>query len=1040
MSGVNERVISQLQRIFGDRIRVDRIERKLYSYDIGALPSLIKPFVPVGLAGAVVRPMSEAEVVQLVMLADRERIQLVPRGSSTSGYGGVLPAKGAVVMDLSGMNRLVHVDGSKKVVRVQSGMIWEQLQRQINKQGLDLRLYPTSTPASTVGGWLAQGGSGIGSYEYGQFKENVLAARVVMPSGEIREFSGQELADYIADAEGITGIITEVTLRVRDLEPEVHRAVAFKDAKSLGDALKDISGKKLPIWSITFLNPESLRLKKKLPHKHGHPYEEANPHVVPVLPEAFVVLIAYPASRRSVIDKALAAIIKANKGEELSLDAAEHEWDLRFAPMRLKRIGPSIIPTEVIVPVETLTQVLVDIEHKIKQPFIMEGMVGKGDKVTILGFVPHDERSFAYNLAFALALSVIEIAKKHGGTAYSTGLYFKREAKSVLGAARYQKLSGYKAKVDPKNLFNPNKIVGSGLISTIMGLVAAFEPLIRPIANAATAPTGDLAERTKDKNGIPGSVAFFATACARCGYCVSTCEQFSGRGWESHSPRGKYAYLREILAGREKFSQEMVPKFLMCTTCEVCNTRCQLNIPVEHNWMAMRGKLINEEKRMTFPPMEMIAASLRGQKNIWAGKREKRADWVPEEIRPKIKEKADVMYFAGCTASFVNSDVAKSTVRLLDKAGIEFTYLGTDEACCGIPMKVSGKWDVFEEIFEHNVAEAKKRGAKTIVTSCPACGLVWKELYAELARKKKIDYTFEIKHYSEIAAEALAKGNLKFDHEIKERIAFHDSCHAGRAQGIYEPPRELIAAIPGVELVEMEHNRENGLCCGSVLTLIGEPPVAPILGGNRVQEAIDVKADRMLALCPCCQVQLRASVKANKMEMPVTDLARFIAKGLGFETEDKTEYSLEMWGYFEKFIDLMFPEKMARVMAALFPQMFANMPPGMVPMMNAMKYIPGGLKLMEKMMPMMMPMLVPGIMPKVMPDMLAEVSRIVGPLPQDMEELMPDLLPKTMDSLMPNMLPLLVPHITPMMIEYIKTGRVPVTSAAAEIAATKEKK
>lgn len=1041
MSVVNEKVASRLQQIFGDRMKVDPVERKMYSYDVGALPSLIKPFVPAGVAGAVVRPMEEAEIVELVTLAKQEKLQLVPRGSSTSGYGGVLPAKGAVVVDLSGMIKVIAVDSTKKIVRVQPGIIWEQLQKQINKQGLDLRLYPTSLPASTVGGWLAQGGSGFGSYEYGEFKNNVLAARVVMPSGELENFSGQELADYIADAEGITGIITEVTLSVRDLLPEVHRAFAFKDSKSLGDALKAISKKKLPIWSITFLNPESLKLKKRLPHKHGHPYEEANPHIVPVLPEAYVMIIAYPEPRRSAIETALAGIMKTNQGEELSSEAAEHEWDLRFAPMRLKRIGPSIITSEVIVSTQNLTDVLNDIAKKIKQPFIAEGMVGKGDKVTILGFIPHDERSLAFNPAYALALSVIKIAKKYAGTAYSTGLYFKGEAKNIFGEDRYQKLTRYKAKVDPENLFNPNKVIGFGFINLIMGLASTFEPLIRPIANAAIAPTGDLSERTQENKGIPGSVAFFATACARCGYCVSTCEQYSGRGWESHSPRGKYAYLREVLAGREKFNQEMVNKFLLCTTCEVCNTRCQLNIPIEHNWMAMRGQLIQEDKRMTFPPFEMMAASLRGEKNIWAGKRENRANWIPEEIKPRIKEKADVLYFAGCTASYVNSDVAISTVRILDKAGIDFSYMGSDEACCGIPMKVSGKWDLFEEIFEHNVAEAKKRGAKTIVTSCPACGLVWKELYAGLARKRGIDYPFEIKHYTEVVAEALAKGDLKFEHEINAKIAFHDSCHAGRAQGIYEPPRKLISAIPGVELVEMEHNRENGLCCGSVLTLIGETPVAPKLGGMRIQEAIDVNADALLALCPCCEVQLRTAAKANDMDIPITDLARFIAKGLGFETEDKTAYSLEMWGYFEKFILLMYPENMAKVMGAMFPQMFANMPLGMVPMMKAMKYIPGGLALMGKMMPVMMPMLVPRIMPKVMPDMLAEVSRRVGPLPKDMEELMPDLLPQTMDSLMPNLLPQLVPFITPLMIKYIKTGRIPAAVyEGSDSAATKNKK
>lgn len=1023
MSAVNDAIMVKLTGIFQDRVKFDRIERKLYSYDVGALPSLIKPFVPVGLAGAVVRPSNEEEIVRLVRLAVADNLPLVARGSSTSGYGGVMPAEGAVVVDMSGMNKVIRIHSEQKSVTVQSGVIWEHLQKKLIKEDLDLRLYPSSLPASTVGGWLAQGGSGFGSFEYGDFKDNVLSARVILPTAEVREFSGKELADYIADAEGITGFISEVTLAVRKYEQEVHRSFAFSNSKDLSTVLKAIADHQLPIWSITFLNPESLRLKKKLPHKHGHPYEDTNPHYQPELPEAYVALVAYPESRRPAIDIKLTEIVQIFYGEELSPAATEHEWEQRFSPMRLKRIGPSIIPTEVNVPIDQMGHVLREIEKKIKQPFIMECMLGRG-QFTILGFVPHDERSLAYNIAFALAVSVIRIAKNHGGKAYSTGLYFKNEARHVFGKERYERLRVYKAKVDPRNLFNPNKVIGGGFLSVIMKLVSTFEPLIRPFANAAKAPTGDFADRTREKNGIPGNVNFFATACARCGYCVPTCEQFSGRGWESHSPRGKYALIREIVAGREKMTQESVNKFLMCTTCEVCNNRCQLNIPIEHNWMALRGRLITEEKRMTFPPFEMMASSLRGERNIWAGKKEHRTDWLPEDIKSKIKDKADVLYFAGCTASFVNSDVSKSSVRILDEAGIDFTYMGADEACCGIPMKIAGKWDLFEEIFEHNVSEAKKRGAKTIVTSCPACGLAWKELYANLARKKKIDFPFEIKHYSEIAAEALAEGKLHFKHEIDARIAFHDSCHMGRAQGVYEPPREVLSAIPGVELVEMEHNREEGLCCGSVLTLIGEMPVAPKLGGNRIQEAIDVKADALVALCPCCQVQLRNSAKKNNQDMPITDLARIIAKGLGFETEDKTDYSLEMWGYFEKFIVLMYPENMAKIMAAIFPQMFANMPVGIVPMMKAMKIIPGGLTLMAKMMPRMMPLLVPGLMPKVMPDMLAEVSRRVGPLPDDMEELMPDLLPKTMDALMPNMLPLLVPYVTPMMIEYIRTGNV----------------
>lgn len=1026
MAAVTDRIEGELRSIFGDRVRTNRTERKMYSFDIGAMPKLVKPFVPAGLAGAVVRPKTEEEIVALVELAVREGIKLVPRGWATSGYGGVLPVDGAVVVDMSGMHRVLGVDPKAMTVTVQASAVWEQIERELEKDGLALRLYPSSTPSSGAAGWLAQGGAGFGSYEYGTIKENVVSARVVLPGGEIRTFEGDDLLRFVADAEGITGIITELTIRIRQHEPEVHRAIAFPDAASLGAALKAISTQKLPIWSITFLNPESLRLKKQLPHRHGHPYEMAHEHYEPELPEAYIAVIAYPESRRGAIDAPLAAIAEAAGGTDLGPEAAEHEWEVRFAPMRLKRVGPSLVPTEVVVPLEEMPAVLAEIDEKIKQPFILEGMHAKGDQVVLLGFIPHDERSLAFNLAFALSLSVIKIAKAHRGSAYSTGLYFRREADSVLGPERVKALAAYKTSVDPRGIMNPNKVLGSGVIDLLMGTASAFEPVVRPIANAAKPPSGP-GDLSKDVRGIPGDVAFMAYACARCGYCVPTCEQYTGRGWESHSPRGKYAYLREVMEGREKFDRQAVDTFLVCTTCEVCNTRCQLQIPIEHNWMEMRGKLVHEEKRGTFPPFEMMAASLEGELDIWAGKRENRAAWVPDDIKASLADenggwdkKADILYFAGCTASFVEKDIAEASVRLLQDSGYDIGYMGTDEACCGIPMKVSGKWDVFERIFEHNVEEARKRGAKTIVTSCPACGLVWKELYANLAAERGEAYEFEVKHYSELVADAIAEGKLELASPIEGRITFHDSCHMGRAQGNYEPPRDMLKAIPGVDYVEMEHNREEGLCCGSVLTLVGEMPVAPVLGKERLQEAVDAGADTVVALCPCCQVQLRDSNEKNELGLQIDDLARVVATAAGYDIPETTEYSMYMWSYFEKFIILMQPENMARFMTRIFPQMMSAMPAGMAPMMRGMKHVPGGLAMMEKMMPLMFPAMAPGILGKVMPDMVREVESYIGEMPSDMAELMPDLLPKTMDSLMPTYLPELIPHLVPLWIEFLR--------------------
>ena len=535
-------------------------------------------------------------------------------------------------------------------------------------------------------------------------------------------------------------------------------------------------------------------------------------------------------------------------------------------------------------------------------------------------------------------------------------------------------------------------------------------------------PRRPIGERKPAKvGGIPGDVAWYAYACAQCGYCVRTCDQYYGRGWESESPRGKFYYLREVLEGREKFEQDDVNRFLVCTTCETCSVRCQLDMPVEESWMELRGDLIQDKGFMTFPPFEMMAAALRGEGNIWARYRATRDEWVPDDLKPKIKEKADVCYFAGCTASYVEKDIAEASLRVLDASGVEFTTMGKDENCCGIPMLVAGKWDLWEENMKHNLKYMEETGAKTIVASCPACHLVWKQLYPEWCEKLGIPYDYEVKHYSEIAADKIASGELEFTHPVNKKVTFHDSCHIGRASGVYEPPREMIKAIPGIEFVEMEHNREEGLCCGSVLTLVGERPVAPVIGKEKLDEAKAAGADEIIALCPCCQVQMRVTNDTLNAGMPSSDLARLAMQGLGVEIPDSTEYALEAWGPFERFIDLMQPEAMADLMEALFPQMFAAMPKPMGAMMNAIKCIPGMRPVMMPIMPKMLPMLLPSLMPKVMPDMVAEVERRTGPLPDFMAEQMPDMLPKVMDELMPNMLPLMTPYVVPKMIDYMQS-------------------
>jgi Fe-S oxidoreductase/FAD/FMN-containing dehydrogenase len=1024
-----------LEELMPHRVKFDRRERSMYGHDVGSLPGLIKAFLGNTMPAGVVQPVSEEEVTRLVQWAALEKVPLVPRGKSTSGYGGVLPVQGGLVVDFVRMSRVVSME--KDEVTVQPGISWKKLDEYLEKHGMTLRLYPSSYPSSTVGGWLAQGGAGFGSWRYGWFAENVVSARVVLGSGAVREISGQELS-LIADAEGISGLITEITLRVMPVLELAVSLAAFETAQDLARFVDSLG--EMDIWSLSFVNPDMVRLSNRAPLRthHDHPAE----HRV-LFPEKYLALLAYgkdaSANGKGTVADAIGDVVKSSGGVMLSQELADHEWAERFHIMKVKRLGPSVVPAEAVVPLPALADVLRELEAQIRQPLALEGMGVSGDEFVLLGFIPQDQRHFSYTLTFPLYLTVAKTAKRHGGRAYSTGLYFAVEAPSVLGDDRLQALKAFKANTDPAGILNPGKILRSKL-SGMISLAMRFESLLRPFGNLSKVK---LEERIGNRSikGIPPEVVWYAYSCSSCGFCVDECDQYYGRMWESQSPRGKWFYLRELAEGREKLDQEAVNTFMVCTTCELCNLMCSEKLPIEPSWLKLRELAIEKKKKMTIPPFEIMSASLEDNLNIWAYYKKNRADWVPEDVKPHIQEKGETLYFAGCTASFVENDIGQSSVRLLKDAGVEFTYMGEDESCCGIPMLVAGKWKQFGQIVEHNLTQAQKRGAKTVITSCPACWLSWSYFYKEWAGKLGLKFNIDVLHYSEALQPALESGNLKFN-KVNKKVTWHDSCHIGRAGGVYEPPRELIRAVPGVEFRELEHNREHGHCCGSVLTLISEPEVAHDIGAMKLEEVRQTGAEEVLALCPCCEFQMRVSSEKRKMDVKVTDLATFLAKARGYEVKEDLGHVLASWATFEAMIELMLPKNMAALMEELFDQLVDAMPVGMGGMMRFIgKLGPvGGLLLgaMKPLFPALFPMLMPAMMPKVMPDMLEAVGRRV-PMPEFMREQMPDLMPRAFGNLLPHMLPNVVPLISQPLIDYLR-GRTPAKPGRGVAAAEQERR
>lgn len=1007
---------------WGNRVSFDELERKIYAHDMGVIPAMVKPLVGNPIPDGIVQPVSEEELIDLVNLANKHDIKLTPRGKGTSGYGGVLPVDGGLVIEFNRMKKIIQIDVQNRTATVESGVVWKELEHHLNQQGLTLALYPTSAPSSTVGGWLAQGGAGIGSYEFGYFVDNVVSARVVRPDGFVQVFDGKDL-ELISEANGITGLISQVVIRVKPLKPMHINAIAFDTAEEMAGFMEGLYHRKVMLWSVSFINPEAVRMKNQLPPHlhHGRPVENA--HRV-LLPEKYIALLACTSDRCDLIINDVMDLALQNNGTPLGEEIANHEWSARFEPMRAKRIAPSLIPSEVVVPVQELAAVIKETSTEINHPFILEGFATNRKEFVLLGFIPHDERRFDFNMAYGLSLTALQTARRRGGRAYATGLYFPGFAGEVLGKDRLEKLQAYKYEVDINGILNPGKVMDGSLIASGLKIASVFEPLVRVFGNWAKSK--EPGEVFHERKGLPGDIAWYAYACSQCGYCVDECDQYYGRGWESQSPRGKWTFLKMLMEGEVEWDQKAANTILSCTTCELCNRTCQLDLPNESSWLKLRGMLVDQMGYHTFPPFEIMVNTMRQQGNIWGGYARDRDQWITEEIRPLVKEKADYAFFPGCTSSFVEQDVARAAAHILHAAGVEYTYIGKEEQCCGIPMLVAGRWEVFDETAAKNIENMKKTGAKTVVTTCPACWLVWEIYYRHWAEEHGIEYPFHAMHYADVLADKIERGEFTLPGSINRQTTYHDPCHMGRAGVRFEGPRTLISAIPGSNFREMRFNKYDAHCCGAVLSLVADPDIAEELGAIRVQEALDVGADTLITACPCCRVQLKRSRDLRQLPIEIRDLATLTAESLGFNIPDSDLVIDEKWGVFEQMIRLMTPWGMADMMAEMIPDMIEAMPDMYRSMMSMAIDSPHAvqepmLTMMKGVMPALFPKLLPDMMPKIMPKMLDLVGEAII-MPDYLKEQMPALMPKTMEVLMPKMLDEIIPYFMPHMLQYIRTA------------------
>ncbi len=477
---------------------------RLYSHDIAALPGIVNDVLNPN-AEAVAQPTNSEVVSNLLKYCKQNQIPVVPRGHGTSGYGGALPTRGGLVLEMTRMNEIYKIDRQNMTVEVGAGIIWGKLIEELEDENLTVAAYPSSAPSSTVGGWVAAGGSGIGSTKYGGIAEQVVDLEVVLPNGEIirsketseeflkpeigqRVFKGNdsfysdvsesipydsESTQLFVDSNGTLGIITKVVLKIIPLRNIRPTTSSFRSQNLMVAALQDILEATRPFY-LHFITDRFTQMLKEVDQ-------------APPTSGEFVISCAFEGTDDEIeaeIEK-LKHIVSRHSGELESKEVAEHEWAERFYPMRIKRLGPSLAPSEVYVPLENLDGYLNHMSKHFKnEDFALEGAITDRGEVAVLTWFPDDERRrISFLMGWYRSLDVINIGLKHGGRAYSIGMWNAAHSRSFYGKENYTKMSTLKQKTDKKGYLNSHKVFpGPLVLSTRMNLLIMFiAAIVAPI-------------------------------------------------------------------------------------------------------------------------------------------------------------------------------------------------------------------------------------------------------------------------------------------------------------------------------------------------------------------------------------------------------------------------------------------------------------------------------------------------------------------------------------------------------------------------------
>ena len=556
------------------RIASSTGERKLYSRDQSEIPGFLKTIMFHSSPDLVVQPRTREAVAAVLKFASSKGITAIPRGSGSSPFGGSVPVAGGIIVDISGMDRIVEIDAVRSTARVQAGVRWADLDHELGKRGLGLNTSPSSK-FSTVGGWIATGGMGLNSFSRGHLKYSVHAMEIVTADGAVRELTRLDPEfETVFGSEGQLGIVTEVTISVRSFPVKSRpHLVCFDKLES------------------------ALSFASALGTSAVHPS-----HIVFESSSKFTIIDdmlgkAYFQPKDSILvniegeneERAFESFMKTAGLQEEKEYLARYMWNERYFPMKVRKLGPGMLGSEVVIPQRLLPEAIAKTSSLCKKFGLVplfEVHFLKSESSLFLCYYLTDQGSlWTYTMDALKSMIVTSNLVNIGARPYSIGVW-NYPFSDAQDREKVQALLHAKQAMDPNGVMNsgkffslsgrarglPSRFFSPGLMRPLLKAMITFSPLtsraIRVIHSIQRSAVAKPTPKTmKDLVEI-------ADECAMCGACVSVCPAYMAVRDERVTGRGKLLTVKSMARG-ERISKEHSDRTFLCTKCKACEQVCQ---------------------------------------------------------------------------------------------------------------------------------------------------------------------------------------------------------------------------------------------------------------------------------------------------------------------------------------------------------------------------------------------------------------------------------------------------------------------------------